>query len=465
MNVFNTAMAVSIELPGNLRLHSVGALLLLTSACASYPQRTDAALRDFERGHMSNAIDAFQDVRTTGSEFLSGVEAGTVALAAGEWDRAIDLLGRAHFVVEDAERSALISPESLGETLLSWTLNESQTAYYGEGFERVQLHVGLALAYLAKGDLEGARVEVRLANQLLESEEKLYSKEYRAGGIGHLLSAITYELANKPDEAYIDYERMEQKGVGTELAGRALVRLAKRLHREEALSTWVAKYGEVADAPASHASIVVIAAVGLGAYKREFMLPIPTPDGLLQWAVPTYETRPQPITYLEIRAQGSDPAVRTTVVEDVGHVAKENLDDRIAWLAAKSAVRAVIKRELTQQLEEQAGFWGRVVGDLFTFVTERADLRCWRTLPDTWQAARAFLPAGKHELSLATNAGEPTAVGTFELEPGETMFIFVRTAGTQLHIHPIGGRRVDASVAPPEEPVETRPDANPKGSP
>lgn len=397
---------------------------------------------------MSNAIHAFEDARTTGSAFLSGAEAGTVALAAGEWDQAIRHLGRAQRVVDDAERSALVSPESLGETLLSWALNESQTTYLGEGYERVQLHVGLALAYLAKGDLDGARVEVRRANQLLESEEKLYSKEYRAGGIGHFLSAISYELADKPDEAYIDYKRMDQKGVGTELAGRALVRLAKRLHRDEDVRAWIAKYGDSTDVAQGSASIVVIAAVGLGAYKRETMLPIPTPDGLLQWAVPTYVTRTQPVAHLEIRAEGSDRSVRTAVVEDVSDVAKENLDDRLAWLAAKSAIRALLKRELTQELEEHGGFWGRLAGDIFMFVTERADLRCWRTLPDTWQAARVFLAPGVHDLSLTTSAGQCATLGAYELEGGETMFIFARTVGTSVHAHPIGGRRVTAGVAP-----------------
>src|SRR6185503_8537620 len=103
----------------------------------------------------------------------------------------------------------------------------------------------------------------------------------------------------------------------------------------------------------------------------------------------------------------------------------------LAWLAAKSAIRAVLKRELTQQLEEQGGYWGRILGDLFTFVTERADLRCWRTLPNTWQAARVFLPPGRHDILVATNAGQSAELGTYELEPGETMFVFVRTAGTQ----------------------------------
>ncbi len=442
MNLFDAAMRRSFGTLRALGPRIAAALSCCAAACVSYPDRTDAALRDFERGHMSLAIDAFEDVRTTGSEFLSGAEAGTVALAAGRWDLAIEQLGRAHFVAQDAERSALISPDSLGDLLLSWTLNESHKEYVGEGYERVQLHVALALAYLAKGQFEDARVEVRLANQLLETEESLYSKEYRAGGIGHVLSAITYELANEPDEAYIDYERMDAKGVGTEVAGRALVRLAKRLHREDELHEWVAKYGECPDIPTTHASIVVVAAVGLGAYKREIMLPIPTPDGLLQWAVPTYESRAQPVTYLEIGTKSSEQSVRTAVVEDVSQVAKENLDDRIAWLATKSAVRAVLKRELTEHLEDEFDIWGRLLGDLFTFVTERADLRCWLTLPNTWQVARVFLAPGRHELVLRADNGLTAELGTYDLDPRETMFVFVRTAGTMLHAHPIGGQRV-----------------------
>src|SRR5215203_3956125 len=185
------------------------ALAVLLASCASYPERMAAALNAFQGGQLSSAIRDFEDVDTTKSVFLSGVEAGTVCLAAGEWDRALNNLANAHAVVEAAERSVLISPESLGDTLISWTLNESGTPYQGEGYERVQLHVALALAYIAKGDLDGARVETRRANELLETEEKLYSKEYQAGGVGHFLSAIAYELERKPDEAYIDYRRME----------------------------------------------------------------------------------------------------------------------------------------------------------------------------------------------------------------------------------------------------------------
>src|SRR5262249_35141354 len=159
--------------------------------------------------------------------------------------------------------------------------------------ERVYVHCGLALAYLAKGKVDDVYVEARLANQLLESEEQLYEKKYEAGGWGHLISAVTYELIGDRDDAYIDYQRMVEKGVGTALAGRALVRLAKDLGRSDELSRLEEEHGPDVERPADAASIVCLAGVGLGPYKVEAVLPIPTGDGLFQMAVPGYADRPQ----------------------------------------------------------------------------------------------------------------------------------------------------------------------------
>lgn len=421
------------------RIPAAAALVFVSVSCASYPDRTAAALGDFQRGHFASALSAYEDPKTTNSPFLAGAEAGTVALAAGEWDGAIRNLSKAVAAVDRMEHSAAISPESLGEELLSWSLSEGVKPYYGEGYERVLVHTGLALAYLAKGDLEGARVEVRQANALLETEEKLYEKEYKAGGLGHLVSAVAYELDGQPDEAWIDYQRMRAKGVGGELAARALARLAKEMHREDELDEECAKLQS--ESPDDSACVVVIAAIGLGPYKQEAMFFIPTPDGLLKWSVPKYADRPQPVEGLELSVAGGDKSVRTVVVEDVDRVAKENLDDRLAWLAAKSTVRTFLKRELTQQLEEQAGLFGRLVGDLFTFVSEQADLRCWSTLPANWQAARVFLPPGAHDLRLRAVGGAEQPLGCFELERGETMFVFARTIDQKLYAYPVGGKR------------------------
>ncbi|MDA1265051.1 MAG: hypothetical protein O2816_08230 [Planctomycetota bacterium] len=419
--------------------------LTLFSACASYNERTEGAFRAFEGGRFEEAMLAYAE-DPEGADFLSAAEAGTAALTAGLWSPALEYFTAAAKAVREVEDEALISVENTGELLLSWTLNESFREYYGEGYERAMMHACLGLAYLAHGNVEDVLVETRLVNQLLENEQDLFDVDYRAGGFGHLLSAVAYELIGKPDEAYIDYKRMQEKGVGGDLTGRALVRLSGALGREDERSTWEAEYGPALELPGDLATIVVIAGVGIGPFKQEQRLDIPTHDGFLSWSVPTFLTRPQPVRHLVLETQAA--RVRTEVVEDVSRVAQKNLDDRIGWLAGKNTVRTFLKRELRKQLAQDHGIAGALVGDLFTLLTERADLRAWRTLPDTWQAARLFVEPGAQELTLTASGGARVYLGNFTLEQGETMFVLARTLDRQVYAHVIGGNPVAAESAP-----------------
>lgn len=425
-------------------------LALACSSCATYTDRTQSALAAFETGRFEQAESSFANPKTTGAPFLRGVESGTVALTAGRWDQARAFFDEAYQIVRDIEDRALVSAEELGETLMSFVLNDTVKEYPGEGYERVMLHACLAMTFLAQGRIEGVYVEARRANKLLEAEEKLYKKRYQAGGLGHFISALAYELVGEPGEAYIDFRRMEEKDIGGELVGKALVRLARQLGRTDDLARWTKKYGDVDPVPPDSACIVVLAGVGLGPYKREIRITLPAPDGVIQWAVPTFVARPQPVSALRLTVGGSSDSVRTTVLENVARVAKENLDDRIAWLGAKSAVRATLKYALTKELRDNQGTAGLIAGIAFTLLTERADLRCWLTLPDTWQASRTFLPAGTHALALTAEGGERVELGTFTLEPGETLFVLARTLGTRVYPHVIGGRSPAAASLPEE---------------
>jgi hypothetical protein len=423
------------------------------AGCASYPERTSKALRDFQDGHFERAMTLYGDADMLGSAFLSGAEGGTVALTAGNWDEALVRLGSAAAAVRDLEERALAGPERLGEGLLGWVLNDAARSYLGEGFERVYVHCGMAQAYLAKGLVDDVYVEARLANRLLESEERLYETQYEAGGWGHLISAVTYELIGEPDQAYIDYQRMVDKGVGTALAGRALVRLAKMLGREEELPGLEERHGADIERPAGAASVVVLGALGLGPYKVEAVLPVPTPDGLFQMAVPGYAERPAPVTALRLIESASGQSVRTDLIESVTAVAKANLKDRLAWIAAKSVARGLLKRELTKGLEKSYELAGRVAGDLFSALTQRADLRAWLTLPDSYQACRMFVAPGVHGFDLEAQGGESVHLGWYELDPGETMLVFARTLGTRVHAHVVGGKPVGAETMTILEPA------------
>ena len=416
-------------------------------SCASYPARTQAALTAFQRGHLERALAQYEDPEVTGSTFLGGAEAGTVALAMGDWELAKEHFHLAVDASEDVHGRGALESSNFLETVTSFGLNDTTQSYGGEGFERVYLHACLALSYLALGDLDGVWVEVQRGNQILEGEEELYEKEYQAGGFGHLISAVAYELLGSLDQAYIDYARMESKGVGTELAGKALVRIATQLNREDQLSNWEERYGPDPERPEGAANVVVLAGVGLGPFKAESSLAVPTNDGFLTMAVPTYLMHGQQVNALRLTENDSGQGVRTVVVEHVSSVAQENLGDGLALIAAKSIGRGILKRELTKHLEDEYGGGGRLVGDLFNLITERADLRAWQTLPDTWQAARLFVAPGIHSFGLEAIGGAYVDLGTFELDPGETMVVIARSVGPELYAHPIGGRPIGESLS------------------
>jgi hypothetical protein len=428
------------------RVLGTAALLALAGACRSYPQKAAAALSAFEGGDFERARALFADEEEFDSPFLSGAEAGTAALANGDWPRALEHFQRAAASVQELEDRAPVGLEALGETFGSWALNDTLRNYEGEGFERVYVHCGLALAYLAQGKVEDVYVEGRLSNRLLESEEKLYEKSYQAGGLGHLLSALAYELLGDLDDAYIDLQRMEEKEVGSAYAWPELVRLAARLGRMEDRARLEEKHGLAAPPPGSFASVVVLAGVGLGPFKQGGQIPIPTPDGLITVSAATFQARPQLVSGLRLCDEGG-PSRDTVLIESVADVARENLQDRLAWQVAKSIARGVLKRELTKKLQKKWDAGGRVLGDVLSLVTEVPDLRAWLTLPDSWHAARLFVPPGQHRFRLEAIGGEAEDLGAFELDPGEVMFVFARTLGTRLYVHTIGGSPVDEAGA------------------
>lgn len=440
-------------------------VVVLTGAgCRTYNDRVAGTVQAFEGGDFARAEAGFRDPDNTGSTFLSGAEAGMAAFADGRF-----LDARAHFeralaASNDIRERAAVGATNLTQSLLSMAINETQADYAGEGYERVMLHVMLALTYLAEIDPTGVLVEARRVDELVTGEEELYDTSYGAGGLGHLLSAVAYELTGKPGEAYIDYKRMYEKGVGGTLVESALLRLAERIGRSSELSVWRSEFGgSSTDPPPGWPSVVLIGGVGMGPAKREFKLDLPVKGGVFSMAVPKFdEGRPSGGGPLELAFPASGTVVRTSIVEDVAAVAAENLDDRITWITARSVGRGLLKRQLADQMRDnERGVWLGLAADVFTIATERADLRAWRTLPRKWVAARAYLPPDEFvELHLREARGDAVSLGSYRMSEGETMFVLARSLPSGLVAHVVGGQSA-ADVDPPSSPSNPSPESGP----
>jgi hypothetical protein len=78
--------------------------------------------------------------------------------------------------------------------------------------------------------------------------------------------------------------------------------------------------------------------------------------------------------------------------------------------------------------------------------TERADTRCWSTLPATIQACRIELPAGRHTLALDAVDSGSRALGRpvtaeVDIADGRDTFIVVHVPETGVIGRPLVGNR------------------------
>jgi uncharacterized protein len=129
--------------------------------------------------------------------------------------------------------------------------------------------------------------------------------------------------------------------------------------------------------------------------------------------------------YVENRKVGD-----TVVMEDVGKLAEQALADRRARDIVRLVARVIAKDQASRAAGRAAGQLGplvRLATSVAGAVTERADTRSWTLLPDTIQALRVPVDAGKVvRVRVDPNAGRPTEF-VVKLNPGEKKLVRVRT--------------------------------------
>lgn len=152
--------------------------------------------------------------------------------------------------------------------------------------------------------------------------------------------------------------------------------------------------------------------------------------------------------------QGTDVSVRvmTEPVQNITALADKALKERMTGITVRASARAAIKFGVAEAVEQairggskrgdrrrdraqdDAEWIAFVAGALLktaAAATEEADKRSWRTLPDSIQIARLWVPAGTYDVRLqpighAAGPSRGEAVRHLTLQEGETRFIVDR---------------------------------------
>lgn len=340
------------------------------------------------------------------SRLLFHMDLGILYHYAGEWDSSIVHLSEAVRIHDD------LYAKSVSNEAVSFLANDNVRPYRGRPHEMVLVHQFLAFNYLAQGKVDGARVEARQGQMLLDDiRKKAGDKGWKDDGMFRYFTALTYEANREADDAAIAYYHAVKayKDGPIALPG-AVARQARASLEARGRADDIATLGLSADAGAAgrpavggaaaatgeEGEIVVVGHAGRsptvdqnvfwGTWVRdgvmvihwrnskgeEFTEALPAP-GLppreleksergrktrsgttlhVKFAMPEMKSVASRTRYFTVAGAGLETPVRTEALTDTEKLLSRNLaDDRTATLA-RTVARVVLRTIASQQTKE-----------------------------------------------------------------------------------------------------------------
>ena len=403
-------------------------IISLMIGCASY--KFPEVIEPLERGKPEDAYTYLQKHAPKNPDIPYQFELGLVAHYANrfpESSKAFDLGGD---IAEDRYTKEL--KKELGSLVTSDKLRP----YSATQYERLLSHYYRALNYVYLDQLDGALVECRRATALI-NYFKGEDEKYDFFGTGFLayLSGMLFEATGEWNDAYISYKQAAEyyqnaaEKTGVEMPddiGNALVRLTRRLGFTDEFERYRDQYGEPPEHPENYGELILFYESGYVPPKTEeaLMFPIlkkddvedekfvPTLIGreglvfedveleyLLRVAIPTIGSHRPRFAGIKVALEKQEPA-RGVLVEDVENIAIETFKAQRPIILLRTLLRGVGKYLLTRQAGKKNEALG-LLTNLAGVLTEQADTRSWRTLPNQIFMVRMPLPAGTHTLNLS----------------------------------------------------------------
>jgi len=331
--------------------------MLILSACAggNVFSRLNENLTSGDCPAAIALVNEGGDAYGNNEQLLYLLDAAMVTMQCGDFDAA-----QAHFrSAEDLAES--LWTESISRNALSLVTNDTVFAYAGEDFERVMLHLMSAIGYLQAGRPDEALVEARRLDTLLAVYNDKYETKncYKEDAFARYLSGILHEADGDWDAAFIDYRRAvavyrEDYGVYDtglpEILTADLVRAASVVDRMDDIGGLVSgeridRLSRLVISP-DHAKVVFITFAGYAPRKVQEMVVVPTPHGPVGVAFPRMVVTPPRCSRGRLKLYAGDDRFESdlVLVEDINRIAVKNLDDRKGRILAKAIARAVAKQ-------------------------------------------------------------------------------------------------------------------------
>ncbi|PKL92406.1 MAG: hypothetical protein CVV21_03605 [Candidatus Goldiibacteriota bacterium HGW-Goldbacteria-1] len=383
-----------------LVLGSVLLVLMFLAGCGKpFHKQLDEALT---AGNYQAAVDLIEaeklkpkeNVYSEKNEILYYMDKGAVLQVLKEYEESCSLMSKADELVDK-----LYTKSVLDETaaFLSSDLN---IKYRGEDFESVMLSIVAMLNYMYQGQYEKGVIESRKVNNKLKYFEAEYGDKaiYTEDPLARYLAGFCYEASGYYNEAYIDYklaaaacEKYESiYGVSVpEIMKASAVSMAEANRFEDDVEYYKSKWGALdytkKEQLAGNSEVLLVIYDGLPAYKVE------DKNFLTGIALPKYQKRDSWLEDVEVKCKETVCPVQ--LVQDQAAISYKNLETKNGIMMLKGVGRGVAKTIMKNI----------PLGSLFVG-EERADTRCWRTIPSRFHLVRIKLAPGQHEIKVTLKA-------------------------------------------------------------
>lgn len=418
--------AVETKSKVTMRVVRVGAaagFLSLFVGCATYQVKVGDARSALAYGEATKAVSILEPLAKEGGndQLVYLLDYATALQKVGRYKESADAFAK-------AERIADIQDyHSLTKVTSSLLLSEEMVQYKGDDYEKVLINAVNAINYLEMGELDEALVEVRKLNNKLYKFKYEAKRDYEQNPFAYYLSAVIWEADRKWDDAYIAYKNAYDLIPDYPPLKEDLIRAAIRAQRPEELEKWKKKFPDVKIRPEwsdrAMGEIVLVYQQGWGPRKK------PRPESpRFPMLVPTMSGT----SHAKLIVDGSDLAATSNRVFSVQKVAIKTLDDDYARLVASRVAGVAAKAVVADQIRQRNEALGAIAWVAMN-LADRADLRQWSTLPETFQIARVYVKAGKYKVRAQglNITGDETAEQMperdVEVKPGRKAFVTWRS--------------------------------------
>ena len=399
--------------------------------CATYQHKIKDAYDHLEAGRPDRAVMLLQpQAEAEGDDQLVYLLEYATALQQARQFKESD-----QAFLKAAKIAEIQDYHSLSRITGSLILSEGIMQYKGEPFEKVMIHVMLAINAAVIGDFENARVECRRIHQMLDKLKKESGLPFEQNPFARYLAALLWEADRSWDFSYLDYADAYKLNsqIGSLKANISYV--ARKAGRADDLSALglppIDRSEYAAREKSDHGELIFIYQQGQGPVKY----PNPEFPRLPRLYSRTSRGKLAQISVLPAKeksagesSEASSPTGELEVdgaamvkfmterVFDLQDTAMRTLNDQYGAMVAKRIAGVAVKNAIAERVAEE----NRGLGALMWIgmnLADQADLRQWATLPESFQIGRLQLAPGTYRVqidAIAPGVGSTGESAVFE---------------------------------------------------